>query len=193
MSSPVIGPLSRPLLLLALALAGSAHAEELPAALQAQLLSKVATYVEGLTPPNAPPLNLLVVHPGSATAPSRGAQALTQALNAVGSFGKRKVAPKPVAFEDAKRLQATLQAERPELVFLAPELDEAAAKAVADACAAAKVLTVSGVDAHVRRGAVLGFFLVEARPRVLVNLKRANAQGVRFHSGLLPNAIIVEK
>jgi YfiR/HmsC-like len=171
----------------------AARADELPTTMQAQLLSKVSTYVVGLTNAGEPPLKVVVLHPGSAAAPSRGAQALSQALAAVGSFGKRKVDTKPLALGDAKKLQALLQAEKPGLVFLAPELDDAAVKAIVDACNEPRILTVTGTDSHVRRGVILGFALVEARPRVLVNLKRANEQGVKFHSGLLPNAVIVEK
>ena len=53
-------------------------------------------------------------------------------------------------------------------------------------------LTISGVADHVKLGAVLGFALIEARPRVLINLKQAERQKIVFLSGLVKHSIVVE-
>ena len=54
-------------------------------------------------------------------------------------------------------------------------------------------VTVSGVSEHVRLGVVLGFSLVEAHPKVLVNLKQAHKQNIEFHNGFLRHADIVDR
>lgn len=175
------------------ALAPAAAAEELPVSLQVQLLSKMPTYVENLAGGGGATVKVLVVFPGPSETPSRGAAALVGAITQVGQFGSVKAEPKPVAFVGAKKLLAALAAEKPQIVFLAPEIDAAAAAAIVQACAGSSTLTVTGNGDLVKLGVVLGFSLVEARPRVLVNLKQANAQKLVLRSGLLSHAVIVDR
>lgn len=62
---------------------------------------------------------------------------------------------------------------------------------LADALRGVSVLTVAASPEYVAEGLVLGFDLVDGRPRLLVNLERARAQGVDFHASFLKLSQIV--
>jgi hypothetical protein len=166
----------------------SALADELPIALQVQLLSKTSAYVTTLQPGEDGKVKVLVVHAGASAA--RGSESLAGAINQAGTIGKFPAEAKLVPVADVK---AAIASEKPQFVWLAPELDEKGAQAVIDACGAASIVTVSVNGAHVKQGVILGFELAEARPRILVHLKQARAQNVVFLSGLLTHSVIVER
>ena len=177
--------------LLAVLLASAAFADELPVSVQVNLLSKLSTYVSGFAPAGASEVKILVLHPGKD--PSRGAQALSSALTQAGKLGQYTAAPKLVAFVDGKTLEAAVAAEKPQVIYLAPELDEKATTEIVSAVGKTTVLTLSGVEAHVKLGVVLGFSMVEARPRVLINLKQAQKQNIVFLSGLVSHSVVVDR
>jgi hypothetical protein len=172
-------------------LAGSAAADEMPVSLQVQLLSKMPTYVKTLSVPDGAAVKVLVLYPGTGE-PSRSAVAVVNAVQQLGKFGAVKAEAKAVAFGDAKAFAKTLADEKPQIVYLAPEMSQ---RDVADIVATdlGVTLTVSGQTDHIRQGVVLGFSLVEAKPKVLVNLKHANAQGIAFTNGLMQYAVVVER
>jgi hypothetical protein len=180
--------------LLAVALEASvAHADELPAALQVQLLSKMSTYVANFAPAGATAVKVLVVHPGSREAPSRGALALANAITQAGQLGTFTAQAVLVPLADPRKLQATLAAEKPQVIYLAPELDEKGTTEIVEAALSGTALTISGVSEHLRLGVVLGFALVEARPRVLINLKQAQKQNIVFLGGLVSHSVVVDR
>lgn len=173
-----------------LSAAAAARADELPVALQAQLLSKTSTYITSLTPGAGGGVKVLVVSPTAAA--SRGAESLSKALGSMGQVGRFKLTAVVAPFAGAKEFQATLAAEKPQVVWLAPELDEKAVSGVVEA-AGPGVVTVSAVSSHVSQGVILGFSMAEGKPSILVNLKQARARSVVFLSGLLTHSVIVEK
>ncbi len=170
-----------------------AVADELPVPLQVQLLSKMSTYVSNFAPADATAVKVLVVHPAAKEGPSRGAQALVSALTQAGKLGQYTAEPMLVGFTDLKKFQATLAAEKPQVIYLAPELDPKATAEIVEAASTSTVLTISGVSDHVKLGVVLGFSLVEARPRVLVNLKTAQKQNIVFLAGLVSHSVVVDR
>jgi len=180
---------------LAATAAQAGEGEELPTEMQAQLLSKMTTYVKGLVPAGGTSIKVLVVYPGAADAPpTRPAAAMTDALTKLGKMGTYAVEAKPVVFTDQKDLEAVLAAQKPNVVYLTQEHTPKSLGFVLQALkATGGVLSVSGTPSHVEQGVVLGFGAAEGRPRVLVNLKQAKEQGVSFHNGLLRYAVIVEQ
>ena len=181
--------------LLAAAGVFAGDADELPLELQAQLLSKMTTYVKGLAPAGATSLKVLVVYPASApdAPPTRAAQAMVQAIGQQGKMGTLAAESKTVPFTDLKAFQATLAAEKPNVVYVTSEHDAKSLGYLAQALKGSGVLAVTGTRAHLEQGVVLGFTPAEGRPKVLVNLKQAREQGVVFHNGLLRYAVIVEQ
>ena len=166
----------------------AARADELPLPLQVQLLQKTSSYITSLSPGETGKVKVLVVHPGDR--PTRFAEQLSEAINKLGQLGKHEAEAKAVALGG---LKATIAAEKPQMLFLAPDVDEKGVGAVLEACGSANIVTVSAMQAHVKQGVILGFDLQEAKPRILVHLKQARAQSVVFLSGLLTHSVIVEK
>ncbi len=173
--------------------AGSALADELPVGLQVQLLSKMSTYVSNFAPAGAAGVKILVVYPGSKEPATRGAHAISTALSQAGKLGQYTAEPVLVPYGDAKAFADRLAAEKPQVVYLAPELDEKTTTEIVEAATGTTVLTISGVAEHVRAGVVLGFSLVEARPRVLINLKQSQKQKIVFLSGLVKHSVVVDR
>jgi hypothetical protein len=168
--------------------ASSARGEELPLSLQVQLLQKTATYITNLQPSDNGAVKVLVLYPGAQV--TRGASALASGLNQAGTVGRFKVEARA---ESVTNLKAELASDKPQMIWLAPELDEKSVQSVIEQCEGSGIVTVSPVAAHVKLGVILGFDLIEAKPRILVNLKQARAQDVIFFSGLLTHSVIVER
>ena len=173
--------------------AATAQADELPVSLQVQLLSKMSTYVSNFGSGPDSPVKIFVVYPNLGTGPSRGAQALSTALTQAGKIGLHPAEPKLVPASDAKAFVALITAEKPQVIYIAPELDEKATAEIIEAASSGKTLTISGVADHVKQGVVLGFALVESRPRVLINLKQAQKQEIVFLSGLVKHSVVVDR
>lgn len=176
----------------ALVIATGAAADELPINLQVQLLSKMSTYVSNFAPKGATSAKVFVVHNGTKEAPTRGANAIGTAITQTGKLGPYTAEVALVPFAGGKQLEAAIAAEQPQVVFLAPELEAKSVSEIVEAVGKGTTLTISGVAEHVRLGSVLGFALVEARPRVLINLKQAERQKIIFLSGLVKHSIVVE-
>jgi hypothetical protein len=153
----------------------------------------MATYIIHSGQADAPVVKVMVVYPGPATLPSRGAQALAAAVSQVGQFGKAAAESRLVPFIDAKKLEAVLADEKPQFVYLAPELDAKSASEIVEASTPTPAVTVTSVGDWVRAGAILGFALVEARPQILINLKQARRQSISFHAAITRHAIVVER
>lgn len=166
----------------------AARADELPLPMQVQLLQKTSAYITSLVPGESGKVKVLVVHPGD-KAP-RFAEQLVESLNKLGQLGKHPAEAKPVPLAGVK---AALGVEKPQMLFLSPDLDEKGVASVLEACGTASIVTVSPTQAHVKQGVILGFDLQEAKPRILVHLKQARAQSVVFLSGLLTHSVIVER
>ncbi len=166
----------------------AASADELPLQLQVQLLQKTAAYITSLQPGDTGKVKVLVVHAGDK--PTRVTEQLTASINGLGQLGKHPAEAAPVALVS---LKTAITSEKPQMLFLAPDLDEKGVAEVLEACGTANIVTVSAVQAHVKQGIILGFDLQEAKPRILVHLKQARSQSVVFLSGLLTHSVIVEK
>lgn len=179
--------------ILAALVALPAAADEVPVNLQVKILSKMSTYIVDFVPAGTTAVKIMVLYPGAANSPSRGALAVAAALEQVGTFGELKAESKVTPYADAKTFKETLAAEKPRVLFLSPEFNEKAAAEVVEAISGSSVVTVSGTGAHVKLGVILGFSLVEARPRVLVNLKQAKKEKIDFRNGLLAHAVIVDR
>ena len=166
----------------------AAHAEDLPLPLQVQLLQKTSSYITSLQPGASGKVKVLVVHAGAS--PTRTTDTLASSINQLGQLGKHPAEAKVVALEG---LKATLDAEKPQMIWVAPDTDEKGVESVLQAVGSANIVTVSAAAAHIKQGVILGFDLVEAKPRILVHLKQARTQSVVFLSGLLTHSVIVEK
>lgn len=173
---------------LVLMASATARADEMPVSLQAQLLQKTVTYITSLTPGPDGAVKVLVLFTGPTAA--RGSEGMATALNQLGQLGKYKAVAK---LAPAASVKVAIELEKPQLIWVPPELDEKGVDQVLAACGQRPIVTVSGNAAQVKQGIILGFDVVEAKPRILVHLKQARVQNVVFISGLLTHSVIVER
>jgi hypothetical protein len=166
---------------------GAAWADDVPANLQARLLASISGHVYTL--PQESPLRVMVVYPVSATAGSRDAQTLAAAI-AAAQADKFKTTLVP--FKSTADLKDQVRTQRPAIVYLAADLDEAGIRGAVDACDQDGLLTVAEASASVQFGVILGFALFEGKPRLVVNLPRVQRQRVRLSSSLLSLAQIIK-
>ena len=65
--------------------------------------------------------------------------------------------------------------------------------AITDWARKSRIVTLTGIPAFVDRGVSVGIDLQGGKPRILINLQAARAEGADFDSGLLKLARIVER
>jgi hypothetical protein len=117
---------------------------------------------------------------------------LRQALGEEPTVGGVPHQEEEVPFTTSAALAAKVKADKPAVLFLGPGMSEADVKALLVALSGTEVLTVSANPAWVSAGVALGFDLVSGKPRLLVNLKQAQKQGVAFGADLLRLAQVVD-
>jgi hypothetical protein len=168
--------------------AGHALADDMPATLQARLLSNALGYVRNLAAQSSGPTKVAILSQGPGDSPSREARALAAALkNDTGALSSVFI-----SFREGPELAKALTDAGPTVVYLAPDLDEQAIRAALEACSHLHVLTTTGQSTHVRWGVVMGFIIQEGSPKILINLAQAKKQNLDISSKLLALAVIVD-
>lgn len=172
--------------LAAVLLATGAGADEVPAPLQARLLATISTHVFSLPPEG--PIEVLIVYPESAGEGSREAQTLAQAIvDAESNRFHTSLAP----YRSGADLKTIVTRRHPNIVYASAGLDEKSTAGIVDACEIDGLLTIAEEASSVRLGIILGFTLVEAKPRLVINLPRAQHQKVRLSSALVSLAQVI--
>ncbi|MDP9149770.1 MAG: YfiR family protein [Myxococcota bacterium] len=169
----------------------SADTVSVPVGLQVDLFTKVADYDKTLLGRAEGVVRVLVVIrsrvPESASIGAR-------VLNALSSASRISGLPhedSSVEFTDVASLVARCKAHSIGILYMTPgltDVDEALARALADL----PVLSVSASAEGVTKGMTLGFDLVGAKPKLLVNLSACRRQGVQLSSDVLKIATVVE-
>jgi len=187
MSRPPRPPLLPLLLVLVLSLVPRARADdsEVPPAVQAELLAKVAAYDRNLAARAGEKLTVLVVSKAGSSESSRVAKAITEALGAKATIAGLPHAEEALAFESGAALAAACKAKRAAIVYVAPGFSDAEISSVGQALDGVDVLSVSGVAGYVKKGIVLGFDLVSGKPKLVVDLPRATRQRVSLSANVL--------
>jgi hypothetical protein len=170
----------------------SATADEasVPVELQLQLLDRVVRYERGWSSRTDAVRVLVLRRAGFAESERVSAQAL-QWLARTGRLGGRAVTPIDHAYEGATPLGAHCEREGVSLVYVTPGLGAEVA-AIARVLAARSILAVAAVGADVDRGAMVGFELAGARPRIAVHLPSLRAANLRFDPQFLRLARVIE-
>lgn len=196
-NAPGKGVWSHALVALALALSAIFFArdsranERVPLQLQAQLVARLSTFDRNFQGRAGSLVSILVVHQlGSAESTFEGA-GLAKALSDRREIGGLPVKVEEAEYSDAATIAARCKAAKVAIVYFAVGL-EGEMPAVARALAGVDILTAGTSARHAESGAVVGFSLEEARPKIVLNLKQAKAQNVAFKAELLKLARIVE-
>jgi hypothetical protein len=161
-----------------------------PIELQVDLLERIVRY-ERTFAAEATPVHVVVVSRASSPESLRVTGQLVAGLRRAGSLGGRPVDAGTLSYTTAAALRAEVGASHARIVYLAAGLGDEIGH-ITTALSGAGVITVSAVGADVDRGAVVGFELVSARPRIVVNLTRARAEQLQFNAQFLRLARVVE-
>lgn len=162
----------------------SAEDAPVPVALQAELLAKVAAYDRNLASRAGDRVRILLVNkPGN----DDSQRALTQMQGALGHVGEIAGLPHEdvvVPWGGASALLQTVRERHAAIVWLTPGFADDV-DAIRSAVSGVDVLTACAVPDYVPRGIVLGFDIVEGKPKLLVNLTQAAKQNVAFKADVL--------
>jgi hypothetical protein len=154
-----------------------------PLDLQVDLMQRVVRFEHGFAARAGSQVNLaVVVRSGDANSEKTGA-ALAKALARVTEMAGKPVVLSTVTYSKAAALKQAAEAKPFHLLYLAPGFEGEMA-AIAAAFDGLPVITLSTDGDQVDAGAVMGFELVSAKPRIALNLGQAKRQGLDFSSDL---------
>jgi hypothetical protein len=178
-------------LLLATLLATISRADSrVPLPLQVLLLSHLGSYDRNFKARAGSVANVLVVsrkgNPDSAFEQS----SLVKALADLKEIADLPVHVAEAEFTDAESIARRCRADRIAILYLTVGLEEDAQRLAAE-FGSASILTVGTSARHAENGAVVGFALEEARPRLVINLAQAKLHKVDFRAEVLRLARLV--
>lgn len=153
-----------------------------PIELQVDLLGRVAKFERTFASKGTTPATVLVVTKAGVTASTRAGAQINAALLRSANWAGRPLAIAAHAFTNAAALKAA--ATSAAIVYLTPGLSDEV-KNIAQALSAMHILVVASANGDVERGAVLGFELESARPKIVINLSQARGQSLDFNAQLL--------
>jgi hypothetical protein len=162
-----------------------------PLSLQARLLSRLCGYDRNFKARTGPVVNVLVMHrKGDPDSAFEGA-ALVKAIAEVRDIGGLPFKVDQATFSDAESLAKRCRADKIAIVYLTVGMD-ADTPRIASALANMGLLTVGSSARHAENGAVVGFGVEEARPKLVINLKQAASQNVQFKAEVLALARLID-
>jgi len=180
------------LLLLGLFVCLDSFAESaVPLSLQARLLARLGPYDRNFKSRAGSAAKILVVHRKGDDESAFEQASLVRALREIPDIGGVPLQIDEAEFTDVERLAKRCRAERIAVLYLTRGL-EADTPRLAAALANADILTIGTSARHAENGAVVGFALEQARPRIVINLPRARAQNVDFRTELLVLARLIQ-
>lgn len=162
-----------------------------PLALQVRLLTRLGPYDRNFKSRAGQVVNVLVVRRKGDEESAFEQASLMRVLADVRDIGGLPVRVAEVEFSDAETLAKRCRAERIAVLYLTHGLEEDTPRLTA-ALANGDILTVGTSARHAENGAVVGFALEEARPRLVINLPRARAQNVDFRAEVLALARLIQ-
>lgn len=177
-----------------LALLASGHAwagGQVPFALQAQLVTRLGSFDRHFAERAGPVARILVVSRSGDAGSRADGGAFAHALGEQHTMGGVPIAIEEAELADIPALAQRVRAQHVALVWFSSGLADDMPR-IATAFAGVDVLTVGASAHHAEKGAVVGFDLEEARPKIVLNLKSAHAQTVDFKAELLKLARIVD-
>lgn len=96
-----------------------------------------------------------------------------------------------IELKSGARLEDLLAANKIGVLYVAP-LRAYDVEAIAEATHALKIMSLTGVPEYARKGLAVGFDSVGGRPKILINLGGAKAEGCDFSSQLLNLATVIQ-
>lgn len=174
------------LALFALVLPAEAAEDDIPGALAAQLIVKIAAFDKNFAARRqARPRVLVVQRNGDERSVRIATQLATQLAE-----GERGFPVDTINYAGARALGPEVETRAACIIILATGLEEEM-PGIAAALVGRDVLSVATTGTSVERGASVGLEIRSGRPKIVVNLASAQAQHVSFRAELLSLARIV--
>jgi hypothetical protein len=173
------------LALLALSFAGSGGAQtaQLPVAVQADLMVKVAGFDRNFRA-RAGDRVIVILAAAEDSASTRAALEMKSALSRVPRIADLPHEEQIVTSNSPAVIAAAARDRRAAIVYFAPGFTKQI-PAIREAFSSINVLTVAAVPEYVPSGVVLGFDLVSGHPKLLVHVPQARKQQVAFPASVL--------
>jgi hypothetical protein len=162
-----------------------------PLSLQVRLLARLGSYDRHFKDRAGPIANVLVVRRKGDAESSFEQAGLLRALADIHDIGGVPIHVDVAEYSDADTLAKRCRTERIAVLYLAVGLETELPRLTA-ALVNGDVLTVGTSARHAENGAVVGFALEEARPRLVINLPRARLQNVDFSAEVLALARLIQ-
>jgi hypothetical protein len=172
--------------------AGASRGETtVPLDLQVDLMQRVLRFERGLAGRVGAQVNVAVVSRSGNGGSEKTAAQLAKALEKVTEIAGKPVKISSIGFTNAGALKAAVASKGLHLLYLAPGFENDL-PAIAAALDGVAVITLTTDGDQVDAGAVLGFELVSAKPRIALNLGQAKKQALDFSSDLFRLARVVK-
>ncbi|HYC51421.1 MAG TPA: YfiR/HmsC family protein, partial [Gemmatimonadaceae bacterium] len=85
---------------------------------------------------------------------------------------------------DREQLDRALSQHKPAAIYVTP-MRAVSVKDIAESAAGAQATTMTGVPRYIESGMAVSVRLLDARPKLMLNVSAATAQGAQFSSDLL--------
>lgn len=162
-----------------------------PLSLQAQLTARLGGFDRNFVTRAGAVANVLVVYKAGDADSKVDARSFGRSLFELGNLAGVPIKLDDAELGDPAALAQRIRTQHLALVYFSSGL-EGEMPRIAAALSGVDVLTVGSTAQHAEKGAVVGFDLDEARPKIVLNIKSARAQNVSFKAELLKLARIIE-
>lgn len=163
-----------------------------PVALHPPLLAKILAYDRNFAERAGAEVVVGVLYQPRYRASFTVMQAFLEASKVAQHVKGRPVRCIPIVLEEAAALQARLEAESIDALYITP-LRAIDIDGIAAVSRTRRVLTFTGVPAYVEAGIAVGVGLTQNKPKILVNLPAARAEGAAFQAHLLKLAHVISE
>jgi len=161
-----------------------AEAPAVPLQLQVELTAKLIEYAQSPSPQGQSVIRIGIVVRGSSVESQHFGTELKSAFSRIGNIAGLPHEEFVVSWSTPAALLDEVKRRQLFAVYLTPGLGQDVG-GMARALEGTPVLTVGAIDSYVPAGAILGFELVSARPKMVLNLAQAKKQGVAFRASVM--------
>jgi len=169
---------------LLLARRAAADSVTVPIRLQAELLSKVASYDRNFEARTGERVRTILLEKSGDPESSRAAAEMKSALSSIPVIGALPHEEEMATFSTPAALAEICRARKISILYVAPGFSDQV-DALRETVGDLSLLTVGSLAEYVPNGIVLGFDLVSGRSKLLVNLTQARRQRVEFRAEIL--------
>ena len=155
-----------------------------PIRLQAELLSKVASYDRNFEARTGERVRMLLLVKQGDPESSRAAAEMRSALSSIATIGALPHEEEVATFSNPPALAEMCRSRKVSILYLAPGFSDQI-ETLRETIGPLSLLSVGSLAEYVPNGIVLGFDIVSGRSKLLVNLTQARRQHIEFRAEIL--------